>query len=97
MIPLNDAFWYITYWGTIGSIVFTGMVYILFKTDLVYAARNPDGKLKRDMPLRGYLAMSIIPICIIYLHVHGWSSSLKQYTLGFNELFLVNYGLPILL
>ena len=68
MIPLNEAFWYILNWGTIGSIVFTGMVYILFWTDLVYAAREKDGKLKRNIPLKGYLAMSlflsVLSICI---------------------------------
>ena len=97
MIPLDSALQYIAYWGTIGSIVFTGMVYVLFWTDLVYVAREEDGKLKRNMPLRGYLAMSIIPLSIIYLHIHGWRSSLEQYALGFNELLLVNYGLYLFL
>ena len=97
MIPLDSALQYIAYWGTIGSIVFTGMVYVLFKTDLVYKARDEDGKLKKNMPLSGYLAMSIVPISIIYLHVHGWSSSLKQYILGFSDLFLINYGLYLFL
>lgn len=93
MIPLNEAIWYIAYWGTIGCIFFTGMVYILFKTDLVYTARDEDGKLKRNMPLKGYITMSIIPISIIYLQIQGWTSSLWLHSFGFNDIFLVNYGL----
>ena len=46
---------YLLVWGTIGAVLFSFFVIFMFRSGIVYSARNEDGLLKEKIPLAGYL------------------------------------------
>jgi hypothetical protein len=44
-------------WGVGGALLFSLFVAIVFRTGLVYTARQEDGTLKRNIPWRGLITM----------------------------------------
>lgn len=56
---------YLTVWGMIGSVIFSFFVIFVFRTGIVYSAREEDGLLKEKIPLRGYLTSGIFLLCIV--------------------------------
>jgi hypothetical protein len=90
---------YLLLWGLIGCALFSIIVIILFRTRLVYTARKPDGTLKDKIPLSGKLAMLILPISYFIFQVFSNNMGLVQQgiTLTFGHLFLLNYGVYLIL
>lgn len=56
---------YLVTWGIIGAVFFSIFVIFVFRTGVVYTARNEDGLLKEEIPFRGYLTSGIFVLCII--------------------------------
>jgi len=85
---------YIGIWSVIGCIIFSLFVVIIFRTGIVWAARNQDGKLKKRIPLSGFLAMLTVLFGIIGLQLLSNYVGLRcrEIELAFWPLFLLNYG-----
>lgn len=60
---------YLGNWSAIGCAIFSVFVVVVFRTGIVFAARQEDGTLKKRIPLRGRLAMLTIPLGIVGLQV----------------------------
>ena len=95
----SDAFSYLLTWSLSGCVLFSLFVLIAFRTGLVYTARKEDGTLKNRIPLKGILAMTIIPLGLFGLYLvsnyFGWAQ--KGIPLDFGSLFLLNYGVYVIL
>ena len=85
---------YLAVWSAIGCALFSAFVVIAFRTGLVRTARRQDGTLKRRPPLRGVLAMLIIPAALIVLHLAANYLGLVQrgVRLEFGPLYLLNFA-----
>ena len=90
------VFWYAAQWGTLGSAVFSVMVYLFFQTGLVFTARDQEGKLKRDMPLSGYVSMSVVLFGVLGIQMYGFAHS-GIVVAGFVDVFVLNYALYLFL
>ena len=90
------VFWYAARWGTLGSAVFSVMVFLFFRTGLVYTARTREGKLKQDMPLSGYAAMSVVLFGVLGIQMYGFAYS-GIVVAGFVDVFVLNYALYLFL
>jgi hypothetical protein len=79
-------------WSAVGCALFSIFVVVAFRTGLVHTARRQDGTLKRRIPLRGALAMLIIPIAILLLQLAGNYLGLARRGLSFafGPLYLLN-------
>lgn len=87
-----NAAGYLALWSLVGAFLFSLFVVGVFRTGFVYSARNEDGRLKTRMPVRGYLAMSTIPVALLGLMVGANYVGLDRQgvELGFGWLFLLN-------
>ena len=67
---------------------------MVFRTKLVYTARNQDGTLKERIPLSGYLNMLILLISIVGFQCLANYIGLarENIVLTFFSLFLLNFG-----
>ena len=67
---------------------------MVFRTKLVYTARNQDGTLKERIPLSGYLNMLILLISIVGFQCLANYIGLarENIVLTFFPLFLLNFG-----
>ena len=85
-------------WGLVGIVAFSIFVVVAFRTDLVYTARKNDGTLKERVPLKGVLAMTIIPITLLGLTLASNYFGLirKEILLEFWPLFLLNFGIYVI-
>jgi hypothetical protein len=86
-------------WTLIGCTSFSIFVIVVFRTGLAWVARNRTGELKKDIPLRGYLTMLVIPLSIIGLLLVSNYVSLQRngIELGFLSLWLLNLGYYLIL
>ena len=85
---------YLAAWSAIGCAVFGVYVVVVFRTGIVYTAREEDGTLKKRIPLSGYLNMLILLLGIVGLQVAANYLGLarKAIEIGFLSLFLLNFG-----
>jgi len=85
---------YLGLWGAIGCALFSVFVVVVFRTGIVFTARQEDGTLKKRIPLTGYLAMLIIPFDIVSLQVvaNYFGLARRALEVSFFSLFLLNLG-----
>jgi len=90
----EDVLHYLGLWSAIGCALFSVFVVVAFRTGIVFAARQEDGTLKKRIPLRGRLAMLIIPLGIVGLQVvaNYLGIARKDLEVSFASLFLLNLG-----
>lgn len=82
-------------WSAIGIIAFNLYVVFVFRTGIVYTARNRNGTLKREMSWQGVLASAsilILSIAMLLLFDYFSLRTLPQ-SLLFWQIFLLNYAL----
>jgi hypothetical protein len=98
-MTLSSILAYLLLWGLIGSALFFILVVVLFRSGVVYTARKPDGTLKEVIPLSGKLAMLIVPISFFAFQILSNYTGLVQQglTLNYGQLFLLNYGVYLIL
>lgn len=90
---------YLAVWSSIGALLFSLFVVFVFRSGLVYSARQPDGTLKSKIPLLGLVVMSAFLLSIVaffvlanYIGLAGrWAS------VGFVGLFSLNLALYLIL
>ena len=90
---------YLGLWSAIGCVLFSAYVAVVFRTGLVYTAREQDGTLKGRVPLSGYLNMLVLLLSIVGLQVGANYVGLACQGLdaGFGGLFLLNVAHYLLL
>lgn len=95
----NQVLAYLLNWGLIGCVLFFLLVVVLFRTGVVYTARKKDGTLKDETPLQGKLAMLIVPVSYFGFQLTSiYFGLIRQgITLNFWNLFLLNYGVYLIL
>jgi hypothetical protein len=98
-VSLLEILSYLFTWGTIGCILFSIFVVVAFRSGLVYTARKDDGTLKDRVPLKGLLAMTIIPLGLfgLYLASNYLGLVRRGIFLDFWPLFLINFGVYVIL
>jgi hypothetical protein len=90
---------YLATWGLIGIALFSLFVIFAFRSGLVYTARKEDGTLEGHIPLKGILAMAIIPVGLLGLHLVSDYVGLvqREIPLDFWPLFLINFSVYVIL
>ncbi len=85
-------------WGISGILAFSLFVVLAFRTGLVYTARNEDGLLKQRIPLRGILAMLIVPVFLMLLTLTAdfFHLARPNIAIRFWPLFGLNYALYVI-
>jgi hypothetical protein len=96
---LAELLAYLTTWSLIGIALFSLFVILAFRSELVYTARKEDGTLKGHIPLKGILAMAIIPVGLLGLHLVSDYVGLvqREIPLDFWPLFLINFSVYVIL
>ena len=84
---------YLALWSALGCTLFSVFVVVAFRSGLGYTARHQDGTLKQRIPLRGVLAMLIIPVAILLLQLAGNFLEIARsgVRLGFGPLYPLNF------
>jgi len=90
---------YLAVWSGIGAAAFSIYVAAVFRSGLVYTARNQDGTLKDRIPLRGIVNMLILISIIVGFQVLANYVGLSRsgVDIRFTALFLLNFGHYLLL
>jgi hypothetical protein len=90
---------YFAVWGIIGATLFSVFVIFVFRTGVVYKARNEDGSLKEKIPITGYLTSIGFLFLIVFFLVAAYYFGLIQngYQLSFWSLYALNLGLYLIL
>jgi hypothetical protein len=98
-MTITNILSYLITWGIIGAIIFSLFVLFVFQSGVVYTARNEDGTLKEDMPIKGYLVMGLFLLSIVgFMVLANYIGIARQgYHPTFGNLLLINFTLYILL
>lgn len=90
---------YLLLWSLVGIIAFSIIVAYLFRSGRVYAARNEEGHLKEEMPLKGLLTMLAFLVLIVsFMTLTNYLSLVRQVAmLKFWPLFGLNLTLILIL
>jgi hypothetical protein len=90
---------YLGLWALIGAAAFSLVVVFLFHSGIVFSARSEEGHLKKKMPLKGLLAMLgfLLLIVAFLCTANYFGLNQKGFQLDFWPLFLLNFGLILIL
>ena len=94
---LHDILIYLGIWFLAGVLAFNLIVVFLFRSGLVYAARDQEGHFKRKIPLRGFLTVAGF-LCLIigFIVLSNYISLIvRNIFLDFCQLFLLNLSLML--
>lgn len=99
MPELADLWRYLLIWTLVGILAFNVYVVLVFRTGLVYSARQPDGTLKERIPLSGLVNMALLLVLIIGLQMaaNGVGLARRGLALSWNGLYLLNLAHYLLL
>mgnify|MGYP001826663207 CR=1 FL=1 len=91
-MTLQDTLSYLALWSAIGWALFSAYVVVMFRSGLVYTARNEDGTLKDQVPPSGQLNMLALLVAIVGFQVAAnyLGIASKGYGISFLSLFLLN-------
>jgi len=95
----SEVVCYLATWGIIGSALFSLFVIFVFRTGVVYNARDEDGLLKEKIPIQGYLASIGFLVLIVFFLVTANYFGLiqKGFRLSFGGLYALNLVLYLIL
>jgi hypothetical protein len=98
-MSLSAVIGFLITWTIIGALLFSLFVLFVFRSGVVYTARNEDGLLKEKIPLTGYLSSAgfLVLIVIFLLGANNFGLYRSGYELTFGSLFALNLGLYLLL
>ena len=90
---------YFAVWGIIGATLFSVFVIFVFRTGVVYKARNEDGLLKEKIPITGYLtSIGFLFLIVFFLVAANYFGLIQNgYQLSFWSLYALNLGLYLIL
>ncbi|MGD2026702.1 MAG: hypothetical protein PVI99_02715 [Anaerolineales bacterium] len=98
-MSLSAILRYLAIWSLVGASAFSLVVAFLFRSGVVYAARNETGHLKKEMPLKGVLSMLAF-LCLIVgflAATNYFGLTVNGIRLNFVPLFLLNLSLMLIL
>ena len=90
---------YLLVWGTIGAVLFSFFVIFMFRSGIVYSARNEDGLLKRKNP-PGWLSASggfLILVVLFLVTANYFGLYQAGYQMNFWGLYALNLVLYLIL
>ena len=97
-MTLGNVLSYLALWSAIGWALFSAYVVVVFRTGLVYTARNDDGTMKEQMPASGQLNMLALLVAIVgfqvaanYLGIAREGYASQGHDISFLSLFLLNF------
>ena len=92
-MTVQQIFSYLALWSAIGWALFSVYVVVMFRTGLVYTARNDDGALKEQMPPSGQLNMLALLVAIVGFQVlaNYLGIAREGHEIGFLSLLLLNF------
>lgn len=98
-IPLSQLLVHLFIWSLVGIVVFSLYVVVVFRTGIVYTAREQDGTLKEKLPLSGVLSSLSILVGISAVQLASSFSLLSSLTVpvSFWVLLALNYALFLVL
>ncbi len=72
---------------------------MVFRTGIAYTARKYDGTLKEKIPFRGYFTMISFLVAVVGFIIIAtyFGMARKEVKLGAGSLFIINYGLYLIL
>ncbi|MBN1267412.1 MAG: hypothetical protein JXA25_18110 [Anaerolineales bacterium] len=90
----KDILQYLVIWNVLGSAIFCVYVVIVFRSGVVYTAREEDGTLKKKVPLAGLLNMIGLLLAIVGLQVAAnyFGLARKGLKMAFPALLGLNYA-----
>ena len=90
---------YLILWSMIGILAFSIIVIYLFRSGRVYDARNEEGHLKKEMPLKGLLTMlAFLALIAAFMTLTNYLSLVRQGAAStFWPLFGLNLALILIL
>lgn len=90
---------YLLLWSLIGAFTFSIIVFYLFRSGRVYDARNEEGHLKKEMPLKGLLTMlTFLVLVASFMTLSNYLSLVRMgIALSFWPLFGLNLALILIL
>jgi len=91
-VILNTALWFLA-----GVALLNSIVYLVYRTGLVYAARNRDGTLKQKQTWKGVLSMAGMFILIVLFLVSFDRVTFASKSANFFTVFLANFILALML
>jgi hypothetical protein len=91
-MTVRDVLDYLALWSAIGFVLFSAYVVLVFRTGLVYTARNDDGTLKEHVPPAGQLNMLALLVAIVGFQVlaNYLGIAREGYRVGVLSLLLLN-------
>ena len=91
-MTMRDVLDYLALWSAIGFALFSAYVVVVFRTGLVYSARNDDGTLKEHVPPSGQLNMLVLLVAIVGFQVlaNYLGIAREGYRVSFLSLLLLN-------
>ena len=93
-MTLINVISYLVVWGIIGAVLFSSFVIFVFRTGIVYTARNKDGLIKERIPITEYLtSIGFLVIIIFFLVAANYFGLIQNgYQLSFWSLYALNLG-----
>lgn len=90
----NKILSYLFQWSVIGIVIFCVYVVVVFRTGMVYTAREVDGTMKKKIPLSGILNMLgfLLGIVGLQLAANAFGVCGKGFRLPFPGLLGLNYA-----
>ena len=91
-MALRDVLDYLALWSAIGFALFGAYVVVVFRTGLVYTARNDDGTLREHLPASGQVNMLILLVAIVGFQVlaNYLGIAREGHRVSFLSLYLLN-------
>ena len=91
-MALRDVFDYLALWSAIGFALFSAYVVVVFRTGLVYTARNDDGTLREHLPASGQVNMLALLVAIVGFQVlaNYLGIAREGHRVSFLSLYLLN-------
>jgi hypothetical protein len=98
-LDISQTLSYLGFFSLAGALAFSLIVIFLFRSGLVFAARNQEGHLKKKIPLKGlFTLLSFLGLIIAFIVSANYFGLVsRQIILRFWSLFFLNFGLMLIL
>ena len=90
---------YLTSWGLLGAALFSLFAVFLFRSGLVFIAREEDGTLNEHIPVSGRILMlgTMVSFLAFFAAANYFGLIRPGYSLSFKEFFVLNFALYLIL
>ena len=98
-MSINEIVTYLLVWGIAGAVLFSLFVIFIFRSGIVYTAREETGLMKKKIPLAGYLTSGgFLFLIVVFLVTANYVGLYRAgHQLSFWGVYALNLGLYLLL